>query len=77
MIRPNQTNDFDTLLDDASRELLGNFEKIRRNQRPMLPTSDNPRRARSARETAASRKAKKRISEQNAGMHRRRRRKVQ
>ncbi len=76
MIRPNEITDFDALVSDAAWELNGSFEKIRRNERPMLPTSENRQRARSSRETYASRRAKKRISEQNTGIHRRRRKKV-
>ncbi len=67
------TRDHRTLIpDDWEAEV---FEKIRKQHKPILPTSGDRKARRSARETSASRKIKKVISNLG-GMHRRRRRKI-
>jgi hypothetical protein len=52
------------------------FEKIGRRDRAPLPVSSETRTARSAKETYASRRARKAISRSAGGMHRRRRKKI-
>ncbi len=52
-----------------------NFEKIRRAEKPFLPTSSKQRARRTSKETPSSKKVRKSISTRG-GMHRRRQKKV-
>ena len=51
------------------------FEKIKKSQKPLLPTGSDRRARRSSKETIASRKVRKTVSSKG-GMHRRRQRKI-
>lgn len=62
-------------LADASADETSAFEPIRRLSRPRYPVSaDRPRRT--AKETPASRRVRREISQSLGGMHRRRHKKV-
>lgn len=61
-----------TVWDDEDAEP---FQKIRRQPRPMLPTSAHRKARRSAKETIGSRRVRKAVSNQG-GMHRRRQKKM-
>lgn len=63
----------DPRLDPESETIA--FEKIQRRERAPLPVSSE-RTARAAKETQASRKARKTISQAGGGFHKRRRRKI-
>jgi hypothetical protein len=60
---------------DWDAEEDSGFEKIKKSQKPLLPTAADRRARRSSKETFASRKVRKSVSSKG-GMHRRRQRKI-
>lgn len=60
---------------EADEDGADTFEKIRRPEKPLLPTGNDRRARRSSKETPSSKKVRKTISGKG-GMHRRRQKKV-